>query len=161
MARKYIEKYHYKSPPIDIYYILQREGYEILEVDTFSDGLDAMLVEDGGQKYAAVNKNQPEVRRRFSLAHEMGHKVLNHNLTYYREIPSIDNPPERSYFSHKSAQRDLENEANEYAGELLVPLKLLKSEFYMDNDIARLAKRFNVSREVLTIRYQNHIRSLI
>jgi Zn-dependent peptidase ImmA (M78 family) len=105
IARKILKEMNIKSPPVDIRKILETKGYTYFEVDTFADGLEALLIEQDGEKYAAVNKNHHETKKRFSLAHEFGHKELNHNLSYYRETPTIDNPPTSLYNSHKSAYK--------------------------------------------------------
>jgi Zn-dependent peptidase ImmA (M78 family) len=53
-----------------------------------------------------------------------------------------------------------EREANVFAGELLVPLAMLKKACADGIDLARLGEIFVVSQEVATIAVQTHLRSL-
>ncbi len=100
-------------------------------------------VDDGFE--IIVSEQQPEKRRNFTIAHELGHLFLHmgyaidpdkwekQEYTYYRE----DNPNE-------------EYEANEFAAALLMPQKEYKKvmDKYTDGnllDTSKIADEFNVS----------------
>ena len=53
-----------------------------------------------------------------------------------------------------------ETEANNFAGELLVPLAMLKKEFKKSNDLKQLSKIFWVSQHVAGISIKSHMTSL-
>src|SRR5207244_3954508 len=61
------------SPPVDLTLIAAGCGLAYEEVDYFPDDVDALVVTTEGRAVAVVNKNQSVKRRRFSLAHELGH----------------------------------------------------------------------------------------
>jgi len=155
MAREVIKKSLFKEPPIDIKQILNIYGFEYLEVDTFPDKLDALFLTHEGKHYAAVNKKNHPNRKNFSLAHELGHKLMNHTLEYYKTEITLDKPPDK--YTHTQNEKIFETEANIFAGELLVPLKMLKIEYKKKPDIPELAKIFKVSDQVISKRISDHM----
>lgn len=155
MARNVLKKYSINVPPVDIKQILTGYGYEYLELDTFPDNLDALFINIDGISYAAVNKKHHPNRKNFSVAHELGHILMNHDLNYYKITFTIDNPPNTD--SHKKTEKIFENEANIFAGELLVPLDMLKKEFKKNSDIPTLASIFEVSTQTLSIKVKDHM----
>lgn len=158
MARKVLSDCKVASLPIDLKAILEKKGYEYLEVDTFLDSIDALFIKEGGVFYAAVNAKHHPHRQRFSLAHELGHILLNHNPSYYHSGISLDNPPVSQ--QPTSAEKMFEQEANTFAGELLVPLEMLKKEFKKTTDIGDLSKVFFVSSAVMGIAIKNNMTQL-
>jgi Zn-dependent peptidase ImmA (M78 family) len=157
-AREVIKKCGITAPPVDIECILNNYGLQYLEVETFPDRLDALIATIDGVLYVAVNKRHHIHRKRFSAAHELGHRIMNHQVSYYRSAFTIDDPPDKR--DHYKIEKIFEQEANVFAGELLVPLALLKKEFRVSQDIPALARIFNVSGEVLGIRIFDHMREL-
>ncbi len=155
MAREVINKYSITQPPIIINDILEGYGFQYLEVESFPEKLDALFVYNNGVSYAAVNKKHHLHRKKFSLAHELGHKLMNHDVNYYKISFTIDNPPDKD--DHHRLEDIFEKEANIFAGELLVPLNMLKSEFKKNQDIPTLSNIFKVSQEVLSIRIKDHM----
>lgn len=61
------------------------------------------LVSDKGNHIIVVNKNMPNDRIRFSLAHELGHLIMHNSMFVVLEA------------------RDKEKEANQFAAEFLMP----------------------------------------
>ncbi|MBW1783202.1 MAG: ImmA/IrrE family metallo-endopeptidase [Deltaproteobacteria bacterium] len=160
LARKLLNDCRVLAPPVDLKSILAQKGYEYIEVDTFLDNVDGLFLRDesDGKIYAAVNANHHVHRQRFSLAHELGHILMNHDLNYYRPYITIDDPPTEK--THTDAELAFEKEANAFAGELLVPLEMLKKEFKNTTDLTQLSKIFCVSPQVASIAVSNHMSSL-
>lgn len=157
IARKLLKDNGIKKPPIDIKVILHSKGYEYLEIDSFLKNIDAVFLNKDGRIYAAVNAKHHVHRQRFSLAHELGHILLQHDVTYYMSDASLDSPPIEKLHSFGSP---FEVEANTFAGELLVPLNMLKMEFKETKDLQELSKIFVVSKDVIGIAISNHMNSL-
>ena len=160
IARKVIKDCCGAYPPVDLKSILVQKGYEYIEVDNFLDDVDALFLrnENDGKIYAAVNANHHVHRQRFSLAHEFGHILMNHDINYYRPYITIDDPPTEK--THTNAEAAFEKEANAFAGELLVPLEMLKKEIKKAPDIKQLSKIFWVSSQVASIAVSNHMNYL-
>lgn len=149
-ARKLLKESGQKAIPTDLQKICEYLGFRYIEVDNFPSSLSALCIKQGGIKYAAVNSSHHPHRKRFSLAHELGHWVLGHTRSYTRSDVTIDNPPDPTEISRSSGVE--ESEANEFAGELLVPLVHLKSNLTKTPNLEELSSRFNVSTQVITIR---------
>lgn len=157
MARKLLKDSGIKKPPVDLKVILHSKGYEYLEIDSFLNDIDAIFLNKDGRIYAAVNARHHVHRQRFSLAHEFGHILLRHDVTYHMSDASLDNPPTEKPHPVRSP---FEAEANTFAGELLVPLDMLKMEFKKTRDVHELSNIFVVSKEVIGIAISNHMGSL-
>ena len=67
-------------------------------------------------------------RLRFSLAHELGHYVL-HQERYQNSGVSDSESLKEGLNHHSGDKREIEQEANEFAGRLLVPIEVLSSLF--------------------------------
>ena len=159
MAKKVLKDCKIKVPPVNLEIILDKKGYTYIEVEDFPDKVDALCMESDGVCYFAVNSKHHLHRKRFSVAHEFGHVMLNHNLGYYdKPFISLDNPPTEQ--THTQAEAALEKEANAFAGELLVPIDMLKPRFAEIRDITELAKMFLVSQEVMGIAINMHMKAL-
>ena len=108
-------------------------------------GLDGLPQQDSGitnldERLIGYNNKHPEVRIRFTLAHEMGHVCMEH------EHMVID--------EYQTDSSVFEKEANIFAGEFLVPKEALSEALKKMRDPKELARFFNVSREVILIRLQ-------
>jgi len=128
-------KIEYEVPIIDITKYL---GFHIENLDSMADHHSAIIYPDN--MLIGLNKNHHEHRQRFSLGHELGHFLLKH-------LPEFELSPEEI----KTCNR----EADEFSGELLVPLESLKRALKLTKNISELANLYNVSQEVLTIRLLN------
>gem|GEM_PF-331444 len=112
---------------LDLTRWLEQAGAVVLRVDFGDDGagLDAFHCWcPGEQPFFFINRRLPADRYRFTLAHELGHAVM-----------------------HLTQSDEAEVEANEFAGELLLPGKHLRLPSTRLNlkDLLRIKKRWNVS----------------
>ena len=155
MARKILAESKVKVPPVDLLLILSTRGIGYEEVDDFPDTVDALIVEDGSKVFAAVNARQHLHRRRFSLAHELGHYFM-HRDGMPEEAITIDNPP--SDDMGEVTKSPAETEADLFAGELLVPLEMLK--LHVQKGIPELSRIFLVSEQVISISISRHMKAL-
>jgi len=155
MARKVLADSQVKEPPVDLLRILKAQGIQYEEVEDFPDSVDALIIEDGDNIYAAVNARQHLHRRRFSLAHELGHYFL-HCDGWTDDPISIDNPPAEE--TGVEAKGPAEIEADLFAGELLVPLEMLRA--HINEGIPAISKVFVVSEQVVSIAISRHLRQL-
>ena len=103
-----------------------------------------------------INRNQAAVRRRFTIAHELGHLLLHERFQVH--VDRGFRVRLRDGLSSEGTDRD-EMEANRFAAELLMPIGFLRDdlrtqEFDLANDseLRALAKRYGVSMQALAIR---------
>lgn len=122
------------SDPTDLQYlkeICMERGVFVREEHI--DGAEARLTfsEPGGELKAiiAVKPNDTyETRTRFSIAHELGHFEIHNDIA---STISCNDRALNEWFG-KKAHQQRETDANEFASELLMPEKFIKSEFASD-----------------------------
>jgi Zn-dependent peptidase ImmA (M78 family) len=102
-------------------------------------GLMVQMTDDEGNESTVIgfNENHPWCRRRFTLAHEIGHLLLGHTCNNDQTIKSHE-----------------EKEADIFASELLVPKSLLKKDFQLAPNIPALSFKYRVSQQSIGIKIQ-------
>lgn len=145
MSDKLVEKY-YQDPPIDVRLIAEKEGFNIQETEDFDDDLDGILA----NKTIYIRKSMPEVRKRFTIGHELGHGLMHRKNHKFKGL--------RFHGQYTTEEQKKEKEANLFASNLLIPksliIRVLKRHPSELNEefISDLAKRFNVSLQAMIIR---------
>ena len=145
------------DPPVDLVTVTRKYGLEYQEVDYFEEDVDAMIISFEGRVIAAVNANSSINRRRFSLAHELCHHLYHQDRSALLDQVSIDSAGD----DYEQGGKDpFEIEADVFAGELLVPLPMLKKYFRSGYTILDVARIFSVSESVASIALTSHFNSL-
>ena len=157
-AKEVLRSSKIRKPPVDLRVVTASCGLKYEEVDYFPDDVDALIVTTEDGSVAVVNRNQSTTRRRFSLAHELGHFVLHRDGSVVEETVSIDSPPTGN--EENTGSSIAEREANLFAGELLVPLEFLKEHFRPGMTAADVGRIFEVSESVAAIALSSHLRAL-
>lgn len=157
VARKLLERHGIKAPPVDLQKLVESEGLEYQEVNYFPPDVDAMIIPIEGRIVAAVNLNQSPNRRRFSLAHELGHHFLHQDRSVLEERTTIDSGDVRQCRNSKDVY---EMEADIFASELLIPLAFLKSVYTKGMSIPDVAEIFMVSEAAASVAISKHFNSL-
>lgn len=130
LARKRVSDAGISEPPVRVQELAAAEGLKIVLRPTLGS-LRGRLV---GNTIELV-KDDPAVVQRFTIAHELGHRALE----------------------HEHGSDDLaETEANNYANELLVPGPLLRKAMAATSSAAALRRLFAVSKPVLEIACRHH-----
>jgi len=138
------------SAPVDLEAITKKLGLQIVPYE-FPDSMSALFLIEERVRAIGVNKNHPKVRQRFSVAHELGHFVSGHEDFSHDNVEHIDR--EKKYLNRFHR---MEEEADEFAAELLMPEFLLNKDFSLLNgDIEALAKKYEVSQQAMTIQLIN------
>lgn len=160
--------------PVDVELIVERNlSLLIIPVPDLKYQAHTEAYLSGDLKEIVYDPGRPDVRIRFSVAHEIGHYILHRNL--------ITKLRTSSYQAWKEMQQELpeglwgraEFQAREFAGRLLVPSSLLIQELKalkpliehakkvvpdLEDSVIKelvspkLAKRFHVSDEVIVRR---------
>jgi IrrE N-terminal-like domain len=135
------------SPPVNIVGIAKYLGLGVWEDAELPPGIAGKLFRDvkngGNIGYSIVVRAQdPWVRKRFTVAHELAHYILHRNM--FRDV-LVDDALYRSGLSSQ-----IEAQANGLAADLLMPWQLLAK--ISDLPVAELAARFQVSEEAMRIR---------
>jgi Zn-dependent peptidase ImmA (M78 family) len=135
------ERYHALFADAEIPVPVQRIAEDLLGLQV----LETVDLKDiSGALYPAtreivVNAEEAETRRRFTLAHELGHWVCH----------CLDGRHDPVFCRHEdigsSADRSLEREANVFAAELVMPEPEVRVAFAERRDLKELAATFGVS----------------
>jgi Zn-dependent peptidase ImmA (M78 family) len=150
-ATKLLHDYDEFSPPVDVESLARSLGISVNFEELDSDVSGLMLIEDGSVK-VAINEAHHRHRRRFTLAHEIGHMLLH--ATGDRVF--VDRRFFRNEWSSSGELRE-EIEANAFAAALLMPELLIREHVdaragITDIDVFRLATQFAVSEQAMTLR---------
>jgi len=149
-ARNVIAKCGIKAPPVDVERVAAGEGLKVMLIDSWSPKVSGLLLRE--ERLIGINQQHGRRRRRFSLAHELGHWFMRHDFPWHEEDVTIDNPPtEEEHRKHPA-----EGEADEFAGELLAPRVFLKDAMKRTRDPTELADIFDISEEALWVRILRH-----
>jgi len=149
-ARSIIRRLRIIGPPVDVQAIAKNEQLEVEVIASWPDQVSGLLLREA--RLIGVNGNHNRRRQRFSLAHELGHWFMRHDFEWREASITMDRPPE----DDTTPDNADESEADEFAGELLVPLAFLKTAFRTNGDIAVLAELFDVSEEAMWVRVLRH-----
>lgn len=128
-----------------------------------TEGFEAALITDSvkSQGVILVAEGRSRQRRRFSIAHELGHFLI----PTHRAGPVGFQCAPRDLVQGRPASDDarvrMEFEANQFAGLLLVPPPKLRVELGKADapdleQMVRLAQQFDVSKEVMARAYVEH-----
>lgn len=165
-AEECLRKAQALSIPVDLEKVCDSLSIKV-HYEQLEDKVSGVLMIKGGEKHALINATHHTNRRRFSLAHEIGHLVLHDcrqdrlfidtSLRIYRRAGA---PSDEAYANADSLTTPTEErEANLFASALLMPADLLRSQaIHLDleeeGDVALLARMFSVSDQAMSIRMQ-------
>lgn len=160
LAQRVITKYKL-APPIEIDGLVASYAKIITRAIPIAgvDGLSLNLKTPGKRPTVVVNADSPPRRRRFTLAHELGHILIPWHMGSFvdsLELHSSDDSEE--YWT-------LEEEANEFAAELLMPTAWVVELLASTADLAachkRVIRRCEVSSHAAAIQMLKHLPSNI
>ena len=156
----------FQTPPVDVESLVAHKGLSIYYLDA-SDDVSGLLLRKGKQVAIGVNNSHHRNRQRFTIAHELGHWILH--LSTANTSHSIDEQlhvdDQLVYFrdgTSSKASEPVEIQANSFAAALLMPRASLLADLAGqpidvndDRSIRRLARRYQVSHQALTLRLVN------
>jgi Zn-dependent peptidase ImmA (M78 family) len=147
--------------PVDVHSIVRRMDIQLMEYNLGED-TSGVLVIQKGKGTIGYNPKDPQVRRRFTVAHELGHYVL-HRDSNDLFVDNFFLMKFRGNNAYTDRDFQQEQEANAFAAALLMPKDFIEKETkkqeyqgLTETDIiARLARRFEVSVPAMTYRLTN------
>lgn len=161
-ARRVLAKSGPLKAPVDPVEVAERVGLEVVErskLELHGREVSGLLLRRKGRTIAIVNRDHHPRRRRFTLAHEIGHFLLHPVREAY-----VDDVGGALARDDRSAEgTDLrEIEANAFAAELLMPEGLIREEvpsrfglFFEEDRLTQLSDQFGVSKQAMTFRLTN------
>lgn len=103
-----------------------------------------------------INSAKPQNRQNFTVGHELGHYFL-HKSILKEETGLVDRENyldgNKVLYRLDEGQRDtIEREANHFSACLLMPSKLVRKAWAVNDDVEKLAELFRVSTVAMSIR---------
>lgn len=133
---------------VDVDDLASRCGVRVLEFDfgTLVDGLVVQL--DDGPAIGLHTHTINAARRRFTLAHELGHHLLRHTASFHVDFADAGG----AAGSAPGYNWQHERAANDFAANLLMPATWVRRAAQRSSDLDELARRFDVSRAAMGFR---------
>ena len=145
---------------IDIQKLIRMLGVNLISKKFTEDISGLFVMTEENIPIISYNSEDNEVRKRFTMAHELGHFILHSKDQSF----FIDKSPKVFFRNSVSTtgEKFMEREANSFAAALLMPSHLISSELATctsfgneDDTIFHLARRFMVSQQALAFRLSN------
>lgn len=147
-------------PPVPVEEIARLQGAEV-RYYPFDRDISGLLLRSEAATIIGVHSEHPKTRQRFTIAHELGHKVL------HRGRPVIVEHLHRARANWRDGQSGLANDseeiaANQFAAGLLMPQRIIEERFQEIDGrfterllIETLARQFEVSAQAMRFRLVN------
>lgn len=151
------------APPVPVDAIAQKLDIQIV-YDRFDENpdLSGMLVRDASKNLMIINARHAPPRQRFTIAHEIGHFLLDDFKPVWVDHVVGLTQQVRFRNTNNAAYTQEEVRANKFAAELLMPRTWIAQAFDALNAkgvdwddegvIQQLAKQYNVSYQAMLIR---------
>jgi Zn-dependent peptidase ImmA (M78 family) len=153
-----LKNYKISKAPVAVTTLAKKMGLTIKPYD-LGENVSGVLVVEQNSGIIGINPSDPQVRQRFTIAHELGHYELHRN----KEDFFIDK--QKILFrdaNSSSGEIKNEREANAFAAAILMPENLLRKEINKkhinvseEEAVKKLAKTFGVSEIAMTFRITN------
>jgi Zn-dependent peptidase ImmA (M78 family) len=167
-AQEILDEQKIRRPPIDVERIAAGLNISVVYEPLASDTSAVLIREPDGSQHIGVNALHSATRRRFSVAHELGHARLHFRGQTTRETEAVFDRPLEMMFRDGTASEGsnrLEIDANAFAAALLMPADMIKSELRrvlqdtpeirIDSATDTLAHQFGVSAQAMRFRLVN------
>lgn len=161
IVNKIIEDNEISEAPVDIEKICRQYGIIIEPIDADDSLSGFFIVNENQKKIIGYNRDHGQNRRRFTIAHELGHYQL-----HFKPGQNLFIDHSHKFFRNETSSTGEikhEREANAFAAALLMPHSLLVSEIQkISNEsqnfkqiIKQLSSDFQVSEQALNYRLAN------
>jgi Zn-dependent peptidase ImmA (M78 family) len=160
-AQELLGRFHHGDPPVDVERVARQCGAQVV-YQPFDGQLSGMLYRANDQIVIGVNASHAPVRRRFTIAHELGHLTLHRGqVVWVDRLVRVDFRDQQSGMG----TRVEEIQANTFAAELLMPRRQLVHDAitrmrqeldHTVNDLLEaMARRYCVSQQAMGYRLVN------
>lgn len=154
-VQKLCDDFIVTKPPVDVEKIAQKLGIKVKFTSFDGDGVCGLLVRKDDEVILGVNQNHSTNRKRFTIAHEIGHYLLHMTRPIFVDECTFNRDQNSSTGNEKE-----EIEANTFAAELLMPEHFIADDIeeiddWEENTIRDLAEKYDVSVEALSYRLTN------
>lgn len=126
---------------------------QILRADFESDGVSGLLRKEGDSWNIYVNASDSPQRRRFTIAHEIGHLLSFKFSSHSKAALDAQNEiSDNAYLQRTGEINPVESEANAIAAKLLMPKQEVIGMHKEGKTVEEMAQRFQVSESAMSVR---------
>jgi Zn-dependent peptidase ImmA (M78 family) len=151
-ARSVLKDHGLYSIPVDPIVLANRIGISVQNAKFSEDALSGMVAKRRNLVSILVNVNDPPFRKRFTIAHELGHNFLH----LLKDGDFVDRDSDLFRDEIPEGVTDIawinEVQANQFAAALLMDEKFVREFWDKDKNVDRLADKFKVSASAMGIR---------
>lgn len=133
--------------PVDPLLIAQKSGIEVKNAEFVDQNISGLISKFGNQISIFVKHDDSPNRKKFTIAHELGHFFL------HLQEADGDFVEFRGYTQYETPHKEIE--ANQFAGALLMPQSLVEEAWHRGLGISEMAKHFGVSQDSMKYRLVN------
>lgn len=159
-AREFLNDFPCLKAGMDPVQTLRERGVAV-HLKPMPSDVSGVLARRSGRLVVVINESHNALRQRFTAAHELGHVIMHVDRFEDTHVDTIIKSRDR--LSSKGEEPE-EVEANAFAAEFLMPRSLLLHDmpegygdpYDVDEEvIAKIARRYKVSRTAMTYRLMN------
>ena len=152
-AKEVLSQHGLYSLPVDPVRLANKIGVKVNNAKFADDAWAALIAKRNHVARIFVEQSDPPYRKRFSIAHELGHhflhlpeegQIVDKRADMFREREPAVGPI--------SEDRIREIQANWFAAALLMPADLVRAEWNKNPSMKHMARLFNVSEEAMGYR---------
>ena len=165
-AKRLRDKLGCEDLDLDMKRLLKSNKITFIERDLPDDISGVSMITKERKKFIIVNKNQSENRKKFTIAHELGHILLRHSTSLNTQKHADSKKTSQILFRNQNSSNGSdwkEVEANRFAAALLMPRNLLDLEiekiqnnnsknYLSEEDVCKLSDIFEVSTIAMSVR---------
>ena len=166
MTRKEIEKralqilkdHKMLEIPVDPLKVAKCLNIRVMNAKFSEPDKSGAVTKRGGSISIYLNYDDISARKRFTIAHEIGHYILHINAADddIEIVDTEDNFRSVNYeFQEWDQSKRMEWEANVFAAAILMNEELVRREWEKEKDLKLLAWKFQVSESAMAIRLSN------
>lgn len=152
----------YKHFSLDLDHLCEQLGVKLLESKFDDPNVSGAITRDGDTWTIVVNELHPTSRRRFTVAHELGHyfAVINNSLPAVEYLEDNDNVIKDYFILNRESEviddvYQIERQANMIGAALLMPEDKVKSLFQKGTSPVDMTREFGVSEAALSYRLKS------
>lgn len=152
---------YYQGYMLDLDRICAREGITLYQAKFENDNMSGALSRDDGQWSIVVNEDHSPRRRRFTIAHELGHYfAIQNGSISAQEYLEDNNDVIRDYYVLNRTTDvhddiyDTERQANMIAAEVLMPEEMVRALIDEKKNLREMAGMFGVSESAMSYRLE-------
>lgn len=155
-AEHLLQEHGITSIPVDPVVLANRVNIQVHNAVFKDNQISGAISKRDGVTKIYVNTTDPPTRKRFTIAHELGHYILHFHDSDGEMIDTEAVMFRSTEVDPADEQGVQETEANRFAAALLMPAALVRQEYKSTGSIRGMARIFNVSEDAM----YNRLKSL-